>query len=237
LKELKNLQNSIRFLVSVILIFSSFLIFAQAPDWFNEAVKKKRAGMGLKTAPEFVDDLWDTIYVISTKYELPPTLIAALISIESNFANVKGPGGVLGMMQILPSTAKGISKLLGLEVPKNGWEELLTNYKLNITYGTAYISYLYKKHGTFQKALEEYNNGKNKTKYAELILKQYKYYDELHTTELSKKQSALSQTSVTSVSNATSTNINTSLDTPQSTESVNASESIFPVLFGVNKDK
>ncbi|WP_448374957.1 transglycosylase SLT domain-containing protein, partial [Fervidobacterium sp.] len=171
------------------------------------------------------------------QYGLPPTLITALISVESNFSNVKGPGGVLGMMQILPSTAKSISKLLGLEIPKNGWEELLTNYKLNITYGTAYISYLYKKHGTLQKALEEYNNGKNKAKYAELILKQYKYYHELHTTELSKKQSILSQTSVTSVSNATSTDIDALLDTPQPTETVNDSESIFSVLFGVNKDK
>jgi len=167
-------SSSFKLFVFAILLFTvsltSVVSFGQdgeqtkSPDWFRNAVVKKRAGMNLKTAPEFVDDLWNAIYTISTKYNVPPTLIAAVISVESNFANVKGAGDVVGMMQISISTAKGISKLLGLEQPKNGWNELLTNYWLNITYGTAYIAYLYKKHGTFQKALEEYNNGKNKTK-------------------------------------------------------------------------
>ncbi len=197
----------------------------KTPDWFRSAVIKKRAGMKLQTAPEFVDDLWNAIYTIGTKYNVPPTLIAAVISVESNFANVKGAGDVVGMMQISISTAKNISKLLGLEKPKNGWDELLTNYWLNITYGTAYIAYLYKKHGTFQKALEEYNNGKNKTKYAQLILQQYNLYESLHSAEIRNKQ----QTDTSNTTSAT----NSQPTSDASNTSVNTSEIKVPPLFGV----
>lgn len=209
----------------------------KTPNWFRSAVIKKRAGMNLKTAPELVADLWNAIYTIGTKYNVPPTLIAAVISVESNFANVKGAGDVVGMMQISISTAKNISKLLGLEQPKNGWDELLTNYWLNITYGTAYIAYLYKKHGTFQKALEEYNNGKNKTKYAQLILQQYNLYESLHSAEIRNKQQLDTDNSATS-SEATDTLNTTSATNSQPTSdasntSVNTSEIKVPPLFGV----
>jgi len=240
-------SSSFKLFVFAILLFTvsltSVVSFGQdgeqtkSPDWFRNAVVKKRAGMNLKTALEFVDDLWNAIYTISTKYNVPPTLIAAVISVESNFANVKGAGDVVGMMQISISTAKGISKLLGLEQPKNGWNELLTNYWLNITYGTAYIAYLYKKHGTFQKALEEYNNGKNKTKYAQLILQQYDFYESLHSAEMRNKQqldinnSATSSEATDTLNPADSTNSQQTSDA--SNTSINTSEIKVPPLFGV----
>ncbi len=181
-------------LVAVVLfvLFGASILFAQlveiqTPDWFKEQVQKRRKNVGQQTTQEFVDDLWRVIYTVSTKYELPPTYIAAVIAVESNFTNAKGAGGVLGMMQILPSTAQSIAKLLKLDVPKNGWNDLLTNYELNITYGTAYLSYLFKKHGSLQKALEYYNNGKNKVTYAQTIMKQYSFYDSLHTSEMKQK--------------------------------------------------
>ncbi|WP_448379016.1 transglycosylase SLT domain-containing protein [Fervidobacterium sp.] len=216
---------------------------AKAPEWFRNAVVKKRAGMNLKTAPEFIDDLWNAIYTIGTKYYVPPTLIAAIISVESNFANVKGVGDVVGMMQISISTAKNISKLLGLEQPKNGWDELLTNYWLNITYGTAYIAYLYKKHGTFQKALEEYNNGKNKTKYAQLILQQYSLYESLHSSEMINKQqlvinnpessSGFLQNSSETTNASNTAGATNSQQSSDASDTSNTSEIKVPPLFGV----
>jgi len=217
-------------LLSTIFIFS-VIAFAQAPSWFKETVTKKRAGNGLKTSNEFVEDLWSAIYSISSKYEVPPTLIAAVISVESNFSNVKGSGGVLGMMQILPSTAKSISELLGLEVPKNGWDELLTNYRLNITYGTAYISYLYKKYGTFQKALEAYNNGKNKAAYAKLIIGQYDKYEKLHQKELSEKpQNNFASSEINEKQNTTSVE---ATDTSESVLSESSTTSNYTSIFGI----
>lgn len=204
---MKNLRNYFTFkrrLVSLFLLLITLSIgLSQAPQWFSEQVKKRREGSKEPSTQEFIEDLWNTIYTISNKYAIDPVFISAVIAVESNFRNVKGPGGVLGMMQILPSTAKGIAKLLKLETPKD-WNDLLNDYKLNITYGTAYLSYLYKKTGSLQKALEEYNNGKNKVTYAQTVMKQYEYYKNLHEKEL-KELSQKSQKSQKSESITTTT--------------------------------
>ncbi|MFN3691858.1 MAG: transglycosylase SLT domain-containing protein [Fervidobacterium sp.] len=209
MKNLRNYFTSKRQIVSLFLLIITFSIgISQAPQWFSEQVKKRRANSKESTTQEFIEDLWNTIYTISNKYSIDPVFISAVIAVESNFRNVQGPGGVLGMMQILPSTAKGISKLLKLEIPKD-WNSLLNDYKLNITYGTAYLSYLYKKTGSLQKALEEYNNGKNKVTYAQTVMKQYEYYKNLHEKELkeisqkSRKFETITSTSVTSGSTTT----------------------------------
>ncbi|MFN6992138.1 MAG: transglycosylase SLT domain-containing protein [Fervidobacterium sp.] len=207
---MENLRNYFTFkrqIVSLfLLIITVSVSLSQVPQWFSEQVKKRRAGSKEPTTQEFLEDLWNTIYTISNKYAIDPVFISAVIAVESNFRNVKGPGGVLGMMQILPSTAKGIAKLLKLETPKD-WNDLLNDYELNITYGTAYLYYLYKKTGSLQKALEEYNNGKNKVTYAQTVMKQYEYYKNLHEKELKE----LSQTSQKSES------ITTTYVTPEST--------------------
>lgn len=188
-------------LLTIFFLLSVVNIFAEAPTWFANVVKQRRAGVKEKTAPEFIEELWNTISSICNKYQMDPVFITTVIAIESNFTNVQGAGGVLGMMQIHPLTAKSIAKLLNLEVPKD-WNQLLTDYKLNITYGTAYLSYLYKKSGSLFSALESYNNGKNKTTYAQTVMKQYEYYRGLHEKELQSKQNvANKQQNDTQISN------------------------------------
>ncbi|MEN3043081.1 MAG: transglycosylase SLT domain-containing protein [Fervidobacterium sp.] len=182
-----NIKYKLILIIFIFLITNITHMFADVPDWFSAVVKQRRSGAKEKTTQEFIEELWETIYSISNKYEIDPIFITTVIAIESNFTNVKGPGGVLGMMQILPSTAKNIAKLLDLKVPEN-WDLLLTDYKLNITYGTAYLSYLYKKTGSLTKALELYNNGKNRTTYAQTVMKQYEYYKSLNEKELRYKQ-------------------------------------------------
>ncbi len=207
LNNTKN-PNKLISIIFFVLILST-ITFCETPEWFSEAVIKRRANVKEKTTKEFINDLWNTISDISKKYTMDPVFISAVIAVESNFTNAKGPGGVLGMMQILPSTAQGIAKLLKLEVPKDGWDILLTDYKLNITYGTAYLSYLYKKTGSLSKALEEYNNGKNKQKYAATVMQQYVYYKSLHEKELIVK---------------TQINVNTSTEMPESSTSIQSTQ-------------
>lgn len=149
------------------------------PNWFRREVTKKRSGVNLKTSPEFVADLWTTIVTTSLRYGVDPIFTAAVIGVESNFANVPGAGGVLGMMQIHPKTAEMIARVLGLERPKD-WNELLNNYKLNITYGTAYLGYLFKKHGDYVGALREYNNGPKRESYAATVMRLYEKYRSYH---------------------------------------------------------
>ncbi|ODN30821.1 transglycosylase SLT domain-containing protein [Fervidobacterium thailandense] len=156
------------------------------PKWFQTEVSRRRAGAGEKTTPEFTAELWNIVWEVSTQYEIDPFFISAVIAVESNFRNVKGPGGVLGMMQILPSTARTIAQLLKLEQPKD-WNELLTNHKLNITYGTAYLSYLFKQTGSLSKALERYNNGPKKETFAQTVMGVYERYKSLHLQETGQK--------------------------------------------------
>ncbi len=181
---------------SVVALFADDLQTVTAPNWFCDAVVAKRGRENEKTTDTFIDELWQTISSTCEKYEMDPVFIAAVISVESNFTNAKGAGGVLGMMQILPSTAKSISNLLNLEKPSD-WNQLLTDYKLNITYGTAYLSHLFKKTGSLTSALESYNGGKNKKAYAQLIMGQYENYKLKHEAELAALSSTIKTLSLT----------------------------------------
>ncbi len=181
---------------SVVALFADDLQTLTAPNWFCDTVVAKRGRENEKTTDTFIDELWQTISSTCEKYEMDPVFIAAVISVESNFTNAKGAGGVLGMMQILPSTAKSISNLLNLEKPSD-WNQLLTDYKLNITYGTAYLSHLFKKTGSLTSALESYNGGKNKKTYAQLIMSQYENYKLKHEAELAALSSTIKTLSLT----------------------------------------
>lgn len=206
-----------RIVIVLYLFFVALLLFSntvETPKWFCEVVTAKRARMNEKTTQEFIDELWETISSICEKYEMDPVFIAAVISVESNFTNVKGAGGVLGMMQILPSTAQIISRLLSLEKPAD-WNQLLTDYKLNITYGTAYLSYLFKKTGSLASALESYNNGKNKKTYSLTIMTQYEAYKSKHETELASMKTASNSVATATTPESTSTGVLASANTGQ----------------------
>jgi soluble lytic murein transglycosylase-like protein len=55
-------------------------------------------------APQGINDLVDTI---AAEHDLPPQLIHAVIKVESNYnATAISPKGALGLMQLIPSTAR-----------------------------------------------------------------------------------------------------------------------------------
>ncbi len=171
LSEINRLKS-----MTIMILLVVFMQVFSAPEWFSKIVIERRGK--LSTSNEFTESLWNDILTFSKQYFLDPVFVTAVIAVESNFVNTKGPGGVIGYMQILPSTAKGIAKLLEFETPKEGFETMLWNQKKNIQYGTAYLSYLYKKTGTLKGALMSYNNGPKKEQYAENVLKLYNKYSE-----------------------------------------------------------
>ena len=75
----------------------------------------------------------------STKYNLEPEMVVSLINAESSFIpNSVSSSGAVGLMQILPSTAEYISKLINEEFDLKKLYEPETNIK----YGCFYLNYL-----------------------------------------------------------------------------------------------
>jgi len=92
-------------------------------------------------------------------YELDPALVAAVIYQESKFkANARSKSGAIGLMQLLPDTAKGIALHTG------GAQFVvadLYNPEINVRYGAWYLHHLMQKYGDERTALAAYNAGQD----------------------------------------------------------------------------
>jgi soluble lytic murein transglycosylase len=90
-------------------------------------------------------------------YELDPALLAAVIYRESKFhANARSSSGAIGLMQLLPDTAKGIAVHTGgsrFQVSD------LYDPEINVRYGAFYLRRLLTKYGDTRLALAAYNAG------------------------------------------------------------------------------
>jgi soluble lytic murein transglycosylase len=93
----------------------------------------------------------------SANYDLNPALLAAVIEQESKFrADAKSSAGAIGLMQLLPATAKGIA------IHTGGSKFVVSdlyNPEINIRYGAWYLHHLMQKYGDEKTALAAYNAG------------------------------------------------------------------------------
>jgi len=89
--------------------------------------------------------------------KIDPALLAAVIYQESKFRpDARSKSGAIGLMQITPSTAKGIAlRTGGTAFRLND----LTDPAINIRYGTWYLHDLVAKYGSLRLALAAYNAG------------------------------------------------------------------------------
>ena len=86
------------------------------------------------------------VYKSAQKYDIDPALIMAVIEIESKFKRkAVSKAGAIGLMQIMPKTAKSISRELNI---KKYNKNSLYNPEINIKIGTYYL----------KKLLQEFNN-------------------------------------------------------------------------------
>ena len=92
-------------------------------------------------------------------YDLDPALLAAVIYQESKFkADAKSSSGAIGLMQLLPDTAKGIALHTGgsrFEVSD------LYDPEINVRYGSWYLRHLLRKYHDERTALAAYNAGQD----------------------------------------------------------------------------
>ena len=90
-------------------------------------------------------------------YRLDPALLAAVIYQESKFhRDVKSKSGAIGLMQLLPDTAKGIA------VHTGGSQFRVSDLydpEINVRYGSWYLRHLLDKYGDERTALAAYNAG------------------------------------------------------------------------------
>jgi soluble lytic murein transglycosylase len=92
-------------------------------------------------------------------YSLDPALLAAVIYQESKFkADARSPSGAIGLMQLLPDTAKGIALHTGGSRFRVGD---LYDPEINVRYGSWYLRHLLKKYGEEEAALAAYNAGQD----------------------------------------------------------------------------
>jgi soluble lytic murein transglycosylase len=92
-------------------------------------------------------------------YDLDPALLAAVIYQESKFkSDAKSSSGAIGLMQLLPDTAKGIALHTGGTRFRVGD---LYDPELNVRYGAWYLHHLIEKYGDERTALAAYNAGQD----------------------------------------------------------------------------
>ena len=117
-----------------------------------------------RTEPPWWARLWFPLRYASivrghaAHYRLNPALLAAVIEEESKFnTDARSPTGALGLMQLQPTTAKGIAIRTG----GSGFVVSdLYKPEINVRYGAWYLRHLLDKyHGDERTALAAYNAG------------------------------------------------------------------------------
>lgn len=92
-------------------------------------------------------------------YSLDPSLLAAVIYQESKFkADARSSSGAIGLMQLLPDTAKGIALHTGGTAFRVAD---LYDPELNVRYGSWYLHHLLERYHEERTALAAYNAGQD----------------------------------------------------------------------------
>lgn len=118
-------------------------VFVSEPDWYLRARYPLRYEHIVRGHSE--------------NYRLDPALLAAVIYQESKFKpEARSEAGAIGLMQLLPETARGIAARTGGHAFR---VEDLDDPEINIRYGSWYLRHLLDKYGSEEQALAAYNGG------------------------------------------------------------------------------
>jgi soluble lytic murein transglycosylase len=119
-----------------------------------------------RTEPPWYARLWyplrysTIVRVHANENRIDPALLAAVIETESKFnPNAESGAGAVGLMQLTPSTAKGIAKYTG---GHDFRVSDLTNPEINVRYGAWYLRHLLDRYDQHERlALAAYNAGED----------------------------------------------------------------------------
>jgi soluble lytic murein transglycosylase len=104
----------------------------------------------------FPINYWPLIQQYSTKWDLDPYMIAALIAQESTFTpDIVSSAKAVGLMQVVAPTGRRVARTLKMRFTSS----MLTQPEPNIRLGTAYFADLVRRFGGSHFALASYNAG------------------------------------------------------------------------------
>ncbi len=129
--------------LTLLIAASALVVHMSMPSWYA------RIWYPMEHAPVIVAE--------SEASGVQPDLIAAVIYQESKFSEVaRSDRGAVGLMQVLPETARWIHRQPGAPAAA---PERLTDPTVNIAYGVWYLHYLIDKYKSQDLALAAYNGG------------------------------------------------------------------------------
>ena len=107
----------------------------------------------------FPIDYWPIIKKYSDAHGLDPWLMTALVAQESTFtADVRSSANAVGLMQLIPSTARRYASKLGIRYSSR----ILTQPETNVRLGMRYFKDLVDRFGGAHYALASYNAGEHR---------------------------------------------------------------------------
>jgi len=104
-------------------------------------------------------EYWPLIKKYSDAHEMDPYLITALVAQESTFtADVRSSANAVGLMQLIPGTARRYAAKLGIRYSNS----VRTQAETNIRLGMRYFKDLMNRFGAAHFALASYNAGEGR---------------------------------------------------------------------------
>lgn len=141
------MSRSVRRLRGLIIAVLAVLLVVMVLEWWSPPWWRRLS---------YPLDFRFQIAAAAERHEMDPYLIAALIRVESSFdPSVRSPKGAIGLMQVLPSTARYVAKVRGRPYV----QENLYRPVHNIDVGTYYLRRLRDRYGRIEYALAAYNGG------------------------------------------------------------------------------
>lgn len=146
---------------------SSQSYFANIPRELSEKARALSAHIvaKFKVDPAHANHVVSSAMQTANQTGLPPTLLLAVIAVESGFNAAAKNGGARGLMQIIPFWHKDKVKEIG------GPAELMKVDK-NIAAGSAILKEYIDRNGSVLQGLVRYNSSTRAKEYSEKVLKQ-----------------------------------------------------------------
>ena len=125
---------------------------------FSAGRAERRRALALRFPVLYADD----VSTQATEHRLEPAIVHGIMRRESAYiADIRSPAGAIGLMQLMPNTAKEVARLKG----EKNWRGDLTDPATNIAFGTFYFRHVLDRYDGHQVlAAASYNAGPHRVK-------------------------------------------------------------------------